>query len=269
MKKIKNKKERSIGFLVIILFLLPFIPLIITGIGFNYRWPSILPDEYTLRGLKYVFLDNPLTYEGIIVTLIIGISVIVINLILGIPAAMALEKYEFKGKSIFKMILFAPIIVPPFTAVMGLYVVFIKFNLTGTILGVIIAHIIPTLPYMIRALMVPFSTINESLEDMGRILGASPLKRFYYIVLPHLLPAVFAGSILVFLISASQYFLTLLVGGGSVTTLPIVMIPFISGGDRSIGAIYTIAFSVVALISIWLLDIILKAYYKNKNMKVI
>ncbi|MEF9953435.1 MAG: ABC transporter permease subunit [Clostridium sp.] len=265
----KYFKEKSISGLVIILCLLPFIPLVITAIGFNYRWPSVFPDEFTIRGIEYVFLDNIGTYQGIITTVVIAVSVIIIDLLLGVPAAMALERYEFSGKRLCKVILFAPIIVPPFTAIMGLYAVFIKLSLTETVIGVIIAHILPTLPYMIRALMIPFSTMNSELEDQARILGANGFKRFYYIVLPHLLPGIFAGSILVFLISASQYFLTLLVGGGIVTTLPITMIPFINGGDKLIGSVYSILFSLVALISIWLLDIILRRYYKTKNFKVI
>ncbi|MEF9952992.1 ABC transporter permease [Clostridium sp.] len=269
MRVISCFKEKFIGTLIALLCLLPFVPLIITAIGFDYRWPSIFPSEFTLRGIEYVFLDNIGTYQGIVTTVFIALSVIIIDLILALPAAMALERYKFKGKTLCKMILFAPIIVPPFTAIMGLYTVFIKLSLTENILGVIIAHILPTLPYMIRALMVPFSTINSDLEDQARVLGANGLKRLYYIVLPHLLPGIFAGSILVFLISASQYFLTLLVGGGSVTTLPIIMIPFINGGDKAIGSVYTISFSLVALISICLLDFILRRYYKNKNIKVI
>ena len=79
-----------------------------------------------------------------------------------IPAAYALVRYEFKGKIIIKMLLFAPIIVPPFTAIMGMYTVFIMLGLTESILGVILANILPTLPYMIKALMICFSTIDIS-----------------------------------------------------------------------------------------------------------
>lgn len=269
LSKTKYIKFLIAALIATILFILPFIPLIITSISFNFRWPDILPNEITDRAIKYVFYQNPKTYEAILNTLIIGISAIIVDLILSIPTAIALEKYEFKGKTIIKMFLFAPIIVPPFTAIMGMYTMFIKFGLTESIFGVVLSHILPTLPYMIKALMISFNTLDEALEEQAAILGARPIKRLYYIVFPHLLPSILAGASLTFLISASQYFLTLLVGGGKVVTLPIIMVPFINGGDRAIGSVYSLVFSIVALINILLLDLILRNYYKKKHFKIL
>ena len=252
-----------------VLIILPFIPLIFTSISFDFRWPDIFPKHFTMRAIKYVFYDNPNTYEAILTTLTIGISVIIIDLILAIPASLALERYEFKGKSIIKIILFAPIIIPPFTAIMGMYIVFIKLGLTESIFGVVLAHILPTLPYMVKAMMVSFNTLDVALEQQAALLGASPIKRFYYIVLPHLLPSILAGASLTFLVSASQYLVTLLVGGGKVVTLSIIMIPFINGGDKAIGSVYSLVFSFIALINIVLLDFILRNYYKRKYFKIL
>lgn len=269
MCKHKTIKYFIIAIIFALLVVLPFIPLIITSISSNYRWPYIFPRQFSFRAIKYVFYENPNTYEAIINTMVIGISVIFIDLILAVPAAMALERYEFKGKTIMKMLLFAPIIVPPFTAVMGMYIIFIKLGLTESILGVILAHILPTLPYMIKAMMVSFNTLDTNLEDQASILGAGGIKRFYYIIFPHLLPSIFAGASLTFLISASQYFLTLLVGGGKVSTLAIIMIPFINGGDKAIGSVYSLIFSIVALINISILDFVLKTYYKKKYLNIL
>lgn len=269
MNKLKDTKFIIIAIIFALSIILPFLPLIITSISINYKWPTVFPSQFSIRAIKYVFYDNPNTYEAVINTLIIGISVIIIDLILAIPAAMALERYEFKGKTIMKMLLFAPIIVPPFTAIMGMYTIFIKLGLTESILGVILAHILPSLPYMIKAMMVSFNTLNTNLEDQASILGASRVKRFYYIIIPHLLPSIFAGASLTFLISASQYFLTLLVGGGKIATLAIIMIPFINGGDKAIGSVYSLIFSIVALINISILDFGLKVYYKNKHFKIL
>jgi len=269
LNKLKDTKFIIIAIIFSLLIILPFVPLIITGISLNNRWPLIFPSQFSIRAIKYVFYENTNTYKAIINTLIIGISVIIIDLTLAIPAAMALERYEFKGKTIMKMLLFAPIIVPPYAAIMGMYTIFIKLGLTESILGVILAHILPSLPYMIKAMMVSFNTLDTNLEDQASILGATGAKRFYYIIIPHLLPSIFAGASLTFLISASQYFLTLLVGGGEVATLAIIMIPFINGGDKAIGSVYSLIFSIVALINILTLDFILKVYYRKKYFKIL
>jgi putative spermidine/putrescine transport system permease protein len=269
LRRTKHIKFLIASILTTILLILPFIPLIITSISFNYRWPAILPKQFTVRAIKYVFYENSNTYEAIINTLIIGVLVVIVDLILAIPTSIALEKYEFKGKTIIKMLFFAPIIVPPFTAIMGMYTMFIKLGLTESTIGVVLAHILPTLPYMIKAMMVSFNTLDEALEEQAALLGATAFKRLHYIVLPHLLPSILAGASLTFLISASQYLLTLLVGGGKIVTLPIIMIPFINGGDKAIGSVYSLVFSIVAFINIILLDLVLRKYYKKKYFKIL
>lgn len=269
MYKTKKIMYLIISFIFAAFVILPFILLALTAISHTFRWPDILPKHLTLRAIKYVFYQNSYTYEAIINTLYIGIAVIILDLLLAIPASLALERYEFKGKLIIKMLIFAPIIVPPFTAIMGMYTMFIKLGLTESIYGVVLSHILPTLPYMVKAIMISFSTLDLSLEEQASILGANSVKRFYYIVLPHMLPSIMAGASLTFLISASQYFLTLLVGGGKVATLSIIMTPFINGGDRAIGSVYGLIFSSIALINIFLLDLILRNYYKKKHFRII
>ena len=271
MVNLNKKNIKYIIFSIVFaeLAVLPFLPLIITGFSFAYKWPDVFPEHISFRAFKYVFYNNQYTYEALLNTIIIGISVIIIDLLLAVPASAALGRYEFKGKLLIKMVLFAPIIVPPFTAVMGIYTTFIKLNLTESIEGVIIAHILPTLPYMIEALMIAYSTLDTGYEEQACILGASSIKRFYYIILPHLLPSIIAGSSLIFLISESQYYLNLLVGGGNVITLSVIMIPYINGGDRAIGSIYSIIFSATATANIFLLNLILKKYYKNKCFKLL
>jgi putative spermidine/putrescine transport system permease protein len=255
--------------IILLAFLLPFIPLCINSFAYDFRWPSVIPSNATSRAFRYVFYENTNTYKAIFNTLIIAISVVLIDVLLAFPAAFSLVRYEFKGKLIIKALLFAPIIIPPFTAVMGMYVVFVKIGLTESMYGVILAHILPTLPYMIKALMVSYDTLDTALEQQGAVLGAGPISRFIYISLPHILPGLVAGVSLTFLISISQYFLTFLVGGGKVVTISIVMFPFISGGDNAIGSIYGVLFSSLAIINLVLLDLLLKKYYKKRYFKII
>ncbi|GCD08492.1 ABC transporter permease [Clostridium tagluense] len=267
-KQNKGKYYVTIGILLLI-FLLPFIPLVINSFAYEFRWPKVLPSNTTWRAFKYVFYENQNTYEAIFNTLIIATSVVVIDVIIAVPAAFSLVRYEFKGKFIIKVVLFAPIIIPAFTAIMGMYVVFIKLGLTESVYGVILAHILPTLPYMIKALMVSYETLDTALEDQAAVLGAGPISRFIYISLPHILPGMVAGASLCFLISISQYFLTFLVGGGKVITISILMFPFISGGDNAIGSVYGLLFSSLAIINLVLIDFLLKKYYKKKYFKII
>jgi len=216
------------------------------------------------RAWEYVFSASSGTWEAIGNSLQIALIVTLINIMLALPAANALARFRFKGRRLVEGALFAPIIVPPFVAVMGMHMTFIKLGLTDTIIGVTLAHIVPTLPYVIRALIISYSTLGFQWEEQAAMLGAGRIQRFRHVVLPHLLPGVLAGAGLSLLVSLSQYLITLLVGGGRVMTLPLILFPFISGGDPAVGSAYTLVFAFVSAAALISMDIILKRYYGKR-----
>lgn len=247
------------------LFILPFIPMILTSIGMNWRFPSLLPTEWSGRAWAYVFSIESKTWQAIGASLWIACCVTLINLAIGIPAANALARLPFKAKGFVEWVLFAPIFVPAFAAVMGIHFTFIQLGLTETIIGVILVHLAPSLPYVIRAIVISYQTLNHETEHAARMLGAGWLSRFSYVVIPHLLPGIIAGASLSMLISLSQYIITLFIGGGQVVTLPILLFPFISGGDPAIASAYTLLFSFIAILLLVGLDRGLNQFYARKE----
>lgn len=253
-----------ITFFIIISIAVPFLPLILSSFSFGWRWSEVIPHSFNLRAWEYVFSNSSGTWTAVKNSLQIAFVVTMVNLWLAIPAADALARMKLKGKWFIEGIIYAPIIIPSFVAVMGMHMTFIRLGLTETIVGVILAHIIPTLPYMVRALIVSYSTLGFQWEEQARMLGARRFQRFWYVVLPHILPGVIAGSSLSVLISLSQYLITFLVGSGQVMTLPLLLFPFISGGDPAIGSAYTLLFAGMAVLSLLGMDILLKKYYGKK-----
>ncbi|SED09276.1 ABC transporter permease subunit [Paenibacillus sp. GP183] len=264
MGKRMHRVHSFVTTILIVVIVMPFIPLIFSVFSAGWRWPEIWPESFSGRAWAYVFSVNSGTWNAIGTSVFIALLVTLINLVLAVPAADALARMDFKGKRIVEGMLYAPMIVPSFVAVMGLYTTFIRLNLTETTTGVVLAHLSPTMPYMIRALMVSFGTLGLQWEDQGRMLGAGKWHRFRYIVLPHILPGMVAGASLSILVSMSQYLITFLVGGGQVITLPIILFPFISGGDPAIGSTYTLLFAAVSVILLWLMDIALRRYYRKQ-----
>lgn len=252
--------------LLIFLFISPFFVLFMIGFSQGWRWPNVWPETFTLRAWNYIFFENTVTWTAIWNSARIAFIVSIIDLLLAMPAASVLGRMAFKGKLFFEAIIFAPLIIPPFISIMGLHLIFLKLSLTDSLTGVVIAHIIPTLPYMIRALVISYSTLGNPFEQQAQILGAGVIQRFYYIVLPLLLPGVVAGVSLTVLISLSQYILTFLVAGSQMPTLPILLFPFINGGDQTIGGAYSVLFLSLALAFLILLNGLLKRYYGKKMM---
>lgn len=261
----KKKILIFIMILVLFLYIIPFIPLILSSIAKTWRWPDVVPKEFSLRAWEYVLFNNK-TQIAILNTVLIGLILVIINIILAVPAANILARYEFKGKKAVQVLLFAPIIIPPFISAMGIHFNFIKLGLTESFFGVVLAHIIPTLPYMIRALIISYKTLSFDMENVAKSLGAGFFKRYYYVILPHLLPAVIAGASLTILISFSQYVSTLIIGGGEVLTLTLLIFPFLSGGDIVIGSAYVIIFTLINILALLIMENILKRFYSRTGV---
>ncbi|CEG21762.1 Putative 2-aminoethylphosphonate transport system permease protein PhnV [Planococcus massiliensis] len=264
------KRQRLLAntflFIFLLMFIvLPFVPLVLSSFSYNWEWPNVLPEIFSLSAWKYVLFDNSGTWQAIGTSLLIAFIVTAINIILAVPAANALVRYPLKGRWLFEAIIFAPIVIPPFVAVLGIHLTFLRFGLTETIFGVVLAHLSPTLPYVVRAAMTSYNTLSIDWEDQARMLGAGPLSRFYHVVLPHLLPGIAAGASLSILISLSQYLITFIIGSGQVMTLPILLFPFISGGDPAIASAYSLVFAGMAVAALLILDLALKRYYKKKQ----
>ena len=249
---------------MIILF--PFIPLILGSISSGWRFGEILPSDYSIDGYEYV-LKNRSTWIGMGYNLFIAYTVAIINLFLAIPAARFLFRKKSRFKGIYMVILFAPLIIPSLSSVLGIHYNMIIYGLTDNLLGVILVNIIPSFPYVLLSLYASFKGFPQRLEESALIDGVSKFQMYRYIILPILLPGILVGSTISILISLSEYILTFLIGGGGIITLPILMFPYLSSGDKIVGAVYAILFIIFNIVGILLFELGIKFTF-NKITKV-
>lgn len=226
------------GFILIIWLILPLIPMGIWSFAHGWFFPDILPKRWSLRAWEYALSDVSGVIDSLWLTIGISLIATVLSVIVGVPAGRALGLYNFKGKQIVELMVLAPIIVPGIAVALGIHSIFITLGLNNTIWGVVLVHLVPTLPYMILVMSGIFSNYDVAFEQQARSLGASAFKTFWYVTLPAILPGVIVGALFSFLVSWSQYILTLLIGGGRVITLPLLLFNFASSGRNDItGAI--------------------------------
>jgi putative spermidine/putrescine transport system permease protein len=93
-----------------------------------------------------------------------------------------------------------------------------------------------------------FANFDPDYEAQARTLGAGALQAYWHITLPALFPSLMVAALFAFLISWSQYALTLLIGGGRVLTLPLLLFAFASGGDQAVTAALALVFVAPALL---------------------
>ena len=216
-----------------ILYLLLAAPLTLFVVyAFSTRWffPQPFPAEWTSEAFTRAIHD-PLLLSGLRDSLVIAAIASLLALLLGFPAARVLGLRQFRGRQIAWLALFLPTIVPPLAIGMGLNILFLQIGLAGSLVGVVLAHLIPTLPYVIFTLAGAFARYDENYELQSLVLGASPGRTFLTVTLRLIAPSVIVAALFAFLISWSQYLLTLLIGSGRIITLPILLFSAASGGN--------------------------------------
>ena len=257
-----NKKLQNLIINIILISLLaPILILFVWVISSSWVFPKIIPNEFSLRGFEYILSGE--NARILINSILISIVVVILTMIICIPASKAIALYDFKGKRLFELLVLSPIIIPVISIAMGLQLTFIKIGLANTILGVIIINIIPCIPYGVKMITDVYKLIGDKYELQANMLGAKKLDTLRYITIPLLLPGIIGASSMCFIISFSQYFLTLLIGGGSVITYPLIMFPYIQSGDRMISSIYSIVFILISLIVLALIERSISKYYKS------
>lgn len=217
--------------------------LIFIAYGFSTRWffPAPFPSEWSTA--TYVrAMNDARTLTGMHAGLLIAVIVSLLSLALAFPAARVMGMRRFRGRQVAWLLLFLPTVVPPLAIGMGLNNLFLRLGLAGTIFGVVLAHLIPTLPYTVFTLSGAFARYDENYEHQALALGAAPGQIFFNVTLRLIAPGLVVAGLFAFLISWSQYLLTLLIGGGKIITLPILLFAAASGGDPSTIGIKSLLF---------------------------
>lgn len=261
-----NKKSilfKIITYSFLFFLVLPLIVIIIWSFAKNWPWPLLIPKEFGLRGWQYFLNPTSRSIKTLLCSVWLSSVVTFITLTISIPAGKALGVYNFKGKKIVELLIFAPVMVPTVAIAMGCHFSFIKMGLANTFVGVVLIQLIPCIPYSVRILQSVFEIVGDSMEMQAKVLGASSFQTFRSITLPLIAPGIISAGSMAFIVSFSQYFLTFLIGGGRVVTFSMMMFPFIQSGDRMMGSVYSIVFILTTLMCLMIMEKSIKRYYKS------
>lgn len=244
----KRHIGRAIALIVLaFLLLVPFVPLIFWSVSRRWFFPSLVPDELSDRAWSFIFSERSQVLDALVTSLIIATAVAVIAAVIGLSGGRALGLYRFRGKRLAELYLLAPVIVPSIAVAMGIQVLFIRYGLANTIPGVVLVHLVPTIPYVVLVMGAVFANYDTTFEEQARVLGANPVRVFIHVTLPAVLPGLIVAAFFAFLISWSEYITTVLIGGGRVLTLPLLLFAFVRS-DPSVAAALSLFFIAPAIL---------------------
>ena len=181
---------------------------------------------------------------------IVGVPSTLIAAALGTLAALGLTQADFRGKGLVMAALLSPMIVPVIIVAVGFYFFFAPLGLTGTYLGLILAHAALGAPFVVVTVVATLQGFDRSLMRAAASLGAAPATTFFRVVLPLIGPGVASGALFAFATSFDEVVVVLLVAAPEQRTLPREMF---SGIRENFSPVITAVATVMIAVSIVLL----------------
>lgn len=233
---------------VAMLLLLPMLPVAVWAFSGQWRFPALVPQHPSSRGVRLLGASQGELIGGLFTSVTVAVAVSVTACAIGIPAGRALGLHRMRGRRAVQLALLAPVVVPGLAVTLGIQVLFIHLGLTATVTGVVLVHLIPTVPYVTLLMTAAFRTFDTDYERQARALGAGPVRTTIEVTLPLLRPAIVTAALIAFLISWNEYVLTLIVGAGQVKTLPILLFAAIASSDTTVAAFLALVLIALPLV---------------------
>jgi putative spermidine/putrescine transport system permease protein len=203
-----------------LLIYLPFLMIALKSVGRGWFGRLWLPPEITLDWYKFaVEVTNiPQIVKN---TLIIAALAVGMATLIGIPTGWAFGRRNIPGKELLMAMILLPRMIPPIAYALGVAQIFYRLHLINTHFGVALAHVAICAPYAILVLSATFEGLDERVLEAASVCGANPLRTFFHVIVPLILPGILSSMIFTFTTSYNEFTLTLMTYGKDTITLPV------------------------------------------------
>ncbi|OLP45770.1 ABC transporter permease [Rhizobium oryziradicis] len=230
-------------------FVFLYVPILILVIySFNASKLVTVWGGFSLQWYRSIWSNESLM-DAAWVTLRVGLVSATVGTVLGTMAALALVRFgRFRGRMLFSGMIYAPLVMPDVITGLSLLLLFVAMGVDRGIFTVMLAHTSFTMCYVAIVVQSKLVTFDRSLEEAALDLGCPPVKTFFRITLPLILPAVVSGWMLAFTLSLDDLVIASFTTGPGATTLPIKIYSQVRlGVTPEINAVCTILISIVTL----------------------
>ena len=207
-------------------------------VGFTTKWYGLL-------------LQNEVLIRAFQNSLIVACVTTVLSVVIGTSAAWLLYRYRFPAQQTLGLLIFIPMVMPEVLMGVSLLVLFVNLGLPLGYTTLIIAHTTFCFPFVLVGVQARLQGIDPALEEAALDLGATPLKAFWLVIVPYLMPAIIAGALMAFTLSFDEYIVTIFTSGADSQTLPLKVYGMVRVGlNPQLNALSTLFIGATALLVI-------------------
>lgn len=243
--------RRFIGIYSVVVLGFMVAPIVVViGASFSENaYLSFPPGQLSTRWYSELVHDSS-WLDAAKTSLLLATTSTLISLALGTASAFAVaSRRAWRGSEAYSGIMLLPLIFP-FTATgVAIVATLGTWHLIGTFRGFLIAHVLVTLPYSYRAMLVSIRRLKRSYFEAALMNGANEVQAFWRVVIPTLRPGIATAGIFSFLLSFDETTISMLLPGPHITTLPVKMFAtVVDGSDPTVAAVATANIAIVTIL---------------------
>lgn len=247
------RRPTVLGAYSILVFAFLYLPIVVL-ILYSFNRDGVggfPPKNLTFHWYQLLFNDGAI-WDSVLNSLVVASGAVAISLVLGLLAALALDRADFPGKSILRRLVLLPLILPGIITGLSLLMFAVSLNLQLSLLTVFLGHGTALISVATTELFAGLQKLDRAQEEASLDLGATPWQTFWRVTLPNLKLSVIAAGLLIFTLSMDEIAVTFFLIGRD-NTLPLEIWARLRRGiTPEINAISTLIFGVsVVLILIW------------------
>jgi putative spermidine/putrescine transport system permease protein len=216
---------RALNAATIAFLLLPIV--IVVLFAFNpANYIAFPPSGVSLRWFEKFFASREFM-NALALSLELAATTFVLATLFGVSAALALVRGRVPFGGFIAAVFLSPLMMPAILTGLALFQFYVLLDVGRPFWGLLVGHVVITVPYVIRTTVAVLANFDRSLEEAARNLGASPLITFREVTLPLIRPGVIAGGIFAFIVSFDQFPLSLFLVTPGRETLPIQLFNYL------------------------------------------
>lgn len=225
IKEIKNRDTRGwlliVNVLLTIFMLAPILIIVLTSFTptSQYKIPTT---QWSLQWYAQI-LTRPAYIKGFGFSMVLALVAAIISTLVGFMASFALCRYEFKGKKIVDSLFFAPLSIPGVVIGNALIIYYSKMGLYDTFFSFLMAHVIITVPYVIKTISTSIVAVSKDMELAALNLGASYFTTFRKVTIPLIRTGIVGAFIYAYLVSFGEVTIAIFISGSKYVSLPLLM----------------------------------------------
>ncbi len=203
------------------MFVFLYAPIAVLAIySFNSSRLNVLWESFTFQWYGRLWHNGPLMHAAKN-SLSIAALTTVLSVVLGTMGAWLLHRYRFRAARALQTLVAVPMVMPEILMGISLLVLFATVGVGLGFTTVIVGHVTFCFPFVLVAVQARLQGLDPALEEAALDLGATPLRAFWFVIVPCLRPAIVAGALMAFTLSMDELIVTFFIRSASSTTLPI------------------------------------------------